>query len=106
MCVCVCVCVYMHVCNFFILNLYLLTYLLIFWKNAVSQIVGGRHTIVIFHYGSQWLPSTVWLPKFLKIYFFVLNRRTKLTQILQNMRLSNCPFNNYRLTQSNLFQKI
>ncbi len=28
-------------------------------------------------YGNQWLLSTVWLPTFFKIAYFVLNRRTK-----------------------------
>jgi len=30
------------------------------------------------YYRSQWMPSTVWLPTFFKIYSFVFNRGEKL----------------------------
>ncbi len=39
----------------------------------------GENTI------SQWLPATVWLPKF---FFFIDNRRNKFIQVWNNMRVS------------------
>ncbi len=36
------------------------------------------------NYGSQWLPSTVWLPTFFKISSFVFDRRKKFMQVWYN----------------------
>jgi len=33
-------------------------------------------------------PSTVWLPIFVKIYYFVFSRRQKLIQVWNNLRVS------------------
>jgi len=38
------------------------------------------------YYGSQWVPSIVWLSEF-KIFSFVFNRK-KLIQVWNNMRVS------------------
>jgi len=45
-----------------------------------------RHTHT--HYGSQWDPSTVWLPIFFKISSFLFNGRKKLIQGWINLRVS------------------
>jgi len=40
------------------------------------------------YYGSQWGPSTVWLPTFFKISSFVFSRRKKFIQVWNNLRVS------------------
>ncbi len=62
------------------------------------------HGIFSPYYGSQWLPSIVWLPTFFKIhvYSFLFNRRKKLIPVWNNLSMStwwqdfrfwtNCPF--------------
>jgi len=40
------------------------------------------------YYGNQWLPSTFWLHIFFKIASVVFNRRKKLIQVCNNMRMS------------------
>jgi len=37
------------------------------------------------YYGSQWGPSTVWLPTFFKMYSFVFGRRKKFIQDWNNL---------------------
>ncbi len=36
------------------------------------------------NYGSQWLPATVWLPTFFKIYSFVFDKRKTFMQVWYN----------------------
>jgi len=43
------------------------------------------HSIFFSYYGSQWGPSNVWLPTCFKISSFVLNRRKKLLQVLEQL---------------------
>ncbi len=60
-------------------------------KNVVNQTVDGAihfHNMEKKYYGSQWLPSTVWLPIFFRISYFAVNRRKKLIQIWNNLRES------------------
>jgi len=51
-------------------------------KNVDNQTLQPMTCIVgKMYYGSQWLLSTVWLPTFFKIYYFVFNRRKKLISV-------------------------
>jgi len=40
--------------------------------------------VCFFYYRSQWLPSIVWLPTFLKISSFEFNRRKKIIGLEQH----------------------
>ncbi len=54
-------------------------------KNVGNQTVSGSHWLPLYfflYYWSQWLPSTVQLHTFFKMYSFVFNRRKKLRTIL------------------------
>ncbi len=42
------------------------------------------------YYGSQWPPSTFWLSTFFKISSFVFNRRQKLIQVWNSLRVIKC----------------
>ncbi len=60
-----------------------------------NQTIDGTHWK---YYGSQWLPSTVWLPSFFKISYFCvqLKKKKKLIQVWNKRRVSklwqNCNF--------------
>jgi len=64
-------------------------------KNMGNQTVDGSHFEK--YYGSQWGPSTLWLPIFFKISSFVFSRRKKFKKVWNNLRVSkwlqNCPLN-------------
>jgi len=41
--------------------------------------------LINFYYGSQWGPSTVWLPTFFKIYYFVCVREKEIHTVLEEL---------------------
>jgi len=43
------------------------------------------HSLINFYYGSQWGPSTVWLPTFFKIYYFVCVREKEIHTVLEEL---------------------
>jgi len=56
-----------------------------------NQTIDEPHWLSIFffsYYGSQWGPSTVWLPIFFKISSFVFSRRKKFIQVWNNLTVS------------------
>ncbi len=59
--------------------------------NDILKKVGNQLPVATdFHsfFQSQWLPATVWLPTFFKISSFEFNRRKKLIQVRNNLRVS------------------
>ncbi len=68
-----------------------------FLKNCLTkQLLVAIDSIVFF--GSQWLPTNVWLPTFFKISSFVLNGRKKLMRVRKWQNLNfwvNYPFKSY-----------
>ncbi len=80
--------------NFFLL---LNTHKRRIFEKLFNQTVAGcywLHSI----FGSQWLPTNVWLPTFFKISSFVLNGRKKLMRVRKWQNLNfwvNYPFKSY-----------
>ncbi len=60
----------------------------VMWVTKQLTVAIDLHSIFPPYYGSQWIPSTVWLLTFFKMSSFVLKIRNKPMQVWNNLKVS------------------